>query len=99
MGWLYMTSLGGHKTPRAYLDNQFTHPTGLTKHSVLKSALCCMQTHYAAVEAVSTEGNRSVHAVVCPVRHNPRDKEGRIFGYRDTVVSLRIVGVNEKTGA
>ncbi len=25
MGWLFMRDMGGHATPRAYLDNQFTY--------------------------------------------------------------------------
>ena len=31
MGWLFMRSLGGHATPKAYLDDQFTYerPSGL----------------------------------------------------------------------
>jgi hypothetical protein len=79
MGWLYMQSLGGFKSPKAYLDNQFTFDD-VAHLEVLKSALCGMRTYYAAVK---NHKDGSVFAVVCLVRYNPRDKEGYVFGYKD----------------
>jgi hypothetical protein len=76
MGWLYMQSLGGFKSPKAYLDNQFTCG-GVNK--VLKSALCGMRTYYAAVQ----HGEGEVFAVVCLVQYNKRAKDGYVFGYKD----------------
>ena len=89
MGWLYMKSLDGHATPKAYLDNQFTfnNESG-AQYEVLKSALKNLRTYYAAVEARDKEGALSVFAVVCLVRYNPRDKEGYIFGYKDMDESM-----------
>jgi hypothetical protein len=89
MGWLYMTSLNGHKTPKAYLDAQFTHTSGASKNRVLKSALNGMRVYYAAVEHESlVTGAKSVFAAVCLVRYNLRDKEGYIFGYKDMDESM-----------
>lgn len=84
MGWLYMKSLGGFKTPKEYLDNQFTFERngGNITSTVLKSAVKNMRTYYAAVEHV-IDGKRQVFAVVCLVRYNKRDKDGYIFGYKD----------------
>ena len=83
MGWLYMQSLDGHKTPKAYLDNQLTfeRETG-SKSRVLKSSVVKFRTYYAAVE-IEREGTREVVAVVCMINYNTRDKEGYIFGYKD----------------
>jgi hypothetical protein len=84
MGWLYMQSLGGFKSPKAYLDNQFTHESvGSTKCEVLKSALVGMRTYYAAVKITPLIGTPEVFAVVCLVRYNKRAADGYIFGYKD----------------
>jgi hypothetical protein len=37
MGWLYMTNLKGHKTPKAYLDDQFTFAGEHAQLRVLRS--------------------------------------------------------------
>lgn len=83
MGWLYMQSLRGHATPRAYLDDQFTYTTDTVRSTVLRSALVGMRTYYAAVEQLRADNRRTVFAIVCLVRYNPRDREGYIFGYKD----------------
>jgi hypothetical protein len=84
MGWSYMTSLNGHKTPRQYLDAQLTYETSQLTAKVLASALCNLRVYYAAVEHIAKETQkRDVFAAVCLVRYNPRDKEGYIFGYKD----------------
>ena len=83
MGWLYMQSLGAFKTPRAYLDDQFTYEKDSTRSTVLRSALVKMRTYYAAVEQLRPNQPREVFAVVCLVRYNPRDVEGYVFGYKD----------------
>ena len=83
MGWLFMPSLNGHAGPREYLDAQFTHESDLGRRCVLRSALVSMRTYYAAVEIRRPETVRTVTAVVCLVKYNPRDREGYIFGYKD----------------
>ncbi len=83
MGWLFMSSLNGHAGPREYLDAQFTHETGRGTACVLRSALVSLRTYYAAVEIRRPEAVRTVTAVVCLVKYNPRDREGYIFGYKD----------------
>ena len=88
MGWLFMQSLKGHETPKAYLDAQFTYARPDSTVRVLKSALVGLRTYYAAVEHLTTGGERSVFAVVCLVRYNPRDREGYVFGYKDMEESM-----------
>lgn len=83
MGWLYMQSLDGRATPRAYLDNQLTYTTDTVRSTVLRSALVRMRTYYAAVEQRRAGTPPIVFAIVCLVRYNPRDREGYIFGYKD----------------
>ena len=83
MGWLFMSSLNGHAGPREYLDAQFTFETDRGRTCVLRSALVSMRTYYAAVEHRRCEAVRTVTAVVCLVKYNPRDREGYIFGYKD----------------
>ena len=89
MGWLFMTSLGGHATPRAYLDHQFTYERPNHRSKVLRSAMIGMRTYYAAVEHIRHEtGERDVFALICLVRYNPHDREGYIFGYKDMEESM-----------
>jgi len=84
MGWLYMSSMKGHKTPKQYLDHQLTYEGESFTCKVLDSAVVNMKRYYAAVEKVEkATGERSVICVVCLVNFNPRDKEGMIFGYKD----------------
>ena len=85
MGWLYMRSLGGHSGAKQYLDAQFTYTRPEMTSKVLRSALADMRVYYAAVELIRSDtGKRDVFAVVCLVRYNPRDKEGYVFGYKDS---------------
>ena len=89
MGWLYMTSLKGHSSPRQYLDAQFTYERVDVRSNVLRSALVSMRAYYAAVEQVRiATGQREVWAAICLVRYNPRDPEGYIFGYKDMEESM-----------
>lgn len=83
MGWLYMQTLGGFDSPRAYLDDQFTYETETVRSTVLRSSLVKTRTYYAAIEQVRPDKPREVFAAVCLVRYNPRDREGYIFGYKD----------------
>jgi hypothetical protein len=84
MGWLFMRSLGGHATPKAYLDHQFTYDRDDLRSRVLVSGLVRMRTYYAAVEHFTpSSGVREVWALVCLVQYNHRDREGFIFGYKD----------------
>lgn len=89
MGWLTMTAagMGEHKRPKAYLDAQFSfspdaakdRPTGLR---VLRSSMVG-QVYYAAVQSYEAAGPKSVFAVVCLTRWNPKARDGHIFGYKD----------------
>lgn len=84
MGWLYMPSLRGFSGPRQYLDDQFTFVRETVRSTVLRSALVRMKTYYAAVEQLRPDREREVVAAVCLVNYNPRDREGYIFGYKDS---------------
>ena len=53
MGWLYMRSLAGHATPKAYLDAQFTYDRDTGGSRVLASSLVGRRTYYAAVEWIT----------------------------------------------
>lgn len=89
MGWLFMRSLGGHATPKAYLDDQFTYERPEGRSRVLASRLVGQRTYYAAVEHVAaTTGGTQVWGLVCLVRYNPRDREGYVFGYKDMSESM-----------
>ena len=84
MGWLCMSSLGGHATPKAYLDAQFTFENERRRSDILASAVVKMRTWYAACRQVNREtGKTEIFALVCLVRYNKRDREGLIFGYKD----------------
>ena len=90
MGWLYMNRhhMGGHATPKAYLDDQFTYSRTLadgTVHGmrVLDSACVGNRVWYGAAQKTRNEVPGDVFAVVCLVRWNPRDKESLHFGYKD----------------
>lgn len=89
MGWLSMTAagMGAHERPKAYLDAQFgfapdaarERETGLR---VLRSSMVG-HVYYAAVESYDASGPRSVFAVVCLTRWNPKARDGHIFAYKD----------------
>lgn len=89
MGWLYMRSLAGYATPKAYLDAQFTYDRDTGCSRVLASSLVGRRTYYAAVEWITAVSEaREVWGLVCLVRHNPRDREGLVFGYKDMSESM-----------
>jgi hypothetical protein len=91
MGWLYMNRhyMGGHATPKAYLDAQFTFTNapgadGIARGArVLASACPGNRVWYAAVQYLADGVPEEVIAMVCLVRWNPRDKENLHFGYKD----------------
>ncbi len=83
MGWLYMRSIGAHRTPRDYLDAELTHTSPALTRSVLRSAVVRMRTYYAALEVKRAGAQREVIGTVCLIRYSPRDREGYIFGYKD----------------
>lgn len=91
MGWLYMhrAGMGGHETPKAYLDDQLTYEREACEDApfrgcrVLKSVFTG-STYYAAVERYGEDRERLyVTAVICLVRWNPKAADGLIFGYKD----------------
>ena len=84
MGWLYMYSLGGFASPKAYLEDQFTCTGDQKSSRILRSSLVGMRTWYAACEQIDgTSGAREVFAIVCLVSYNPRSKDGHVFGFKD----------------
>ena len=61
MGWLYMRSLAGYATPKAYLDAQFTYDRDTGCSRVIGSSLVGRRTYYAAVEWITAaSGAREV---------------------------------------
>ena len=84
MGWSYVYSLNGHKTPKAYLDAQFTFESDHRRLAVLDSA-AKLGTYYAAVESVDkATGEREVLAAVCLTQYRKQGfKDGTVFGYKD----------------
>lgn len=82
MGWLYMNSLGGFASPKAYLEDQFTCTGNQKSSRILRSSLVALRTWYAACEQIDkSTGGREVFAIVCLVSYNPRSKDGHVFGY------------------
>ena len=82
MGWLFMRDLGGHSTPRAYLDNQFTYTRDDHRLTVLASSMVG-STYYAAAERIESSGDRQVFAVVCLTNTSTGARDGCTFGYKD----------------
>lgn len=82
MGWLFMRDLGGHSTPRAYLDNQFTYAREDHCLTVLASSMVG-STYYAAAERAETSGSRQVFAIVCLTKTSTGARDGCTFGYKD----------------
>lgn len=90
MGWLYMSRhhMGGHATPKAYLDDQFTysgtHDDGTTQGlRVLESACVGNRVWYGAAQKIKNDVAGEIVAIVCLVRWNLQDKEGMHFGYKN----------------
>jgi hypothetical protein len=84
MGWLYMNSLRGFKSPKAYLEDRFSYENDAKTSIVLRSALVAMRTWYAACEQTTkATGTTEIFVVVCLVDYNPRSKDGHVFGYKD----------------
>lgn len=82
MGWLSMMSLSGYRTPKAYLDAQFTW-SNETDNRVLRSSIVG-RVYYAAVERTGREGgDRKVFAVLCLFRYTPKARDGYVFAYKD----------------
>lgn len=82
MGWLFMRDLGGHSTPRTYLDNQFTYVRDDHRLTVLASSMAG-STYYAAAERVESLGDRQVFAIVCLTKTSTGARDGCTFGYKD----------------
>ena len=82
MGWLFMRDMGGHATPRAYLDNQFTYEREQHRLTVLASSMVG-STYYAACERIEASGERQVFAVICLTKTSTGARDGCTFGYKD----------------
>lgn len=90
MGWLSMplSSMGGHATPKAYLDDQFTYSReqdgGDARGArVIASACPGNRAWYAAVELLANGVATSVIAVICEVRWTPNAADGYVFAYKN----------------
>ena len=83
MGWLFMSrfSMGGHATPKAYLDDQFTGQSHGMK--VLASSCLNNRVWYAAAQAIKNGKQGDIVALVCLIRWNPKARSGEHFGYKD----------------
>lgn len=94
MGWLTMSRyhMGGHATPKAYLDAQFTYSRdvdGVVKGLKLLASSCPQnRTYYAAAQQMVDGVGGDVFAIVCKVMWNPRSKTGEHFGYKDMDESM-----------
>jgi hypothetical protein len=95
MGWLFMprSSMGGHATPKAYLDAQFTYTRDLGEGRtsglrVLASACVGNRVYYAAVQAMENGRGGEIVAAVCLVRWNPRSPTHEHFGYKSMDESM-----------
>lgn len=82
MGWLYMSGMGGHATPRSYLDNQFTYARDDHRLTVLASSIVGT-TYYAACERLEANGDRQVFAIICLTSTSTGARDGMTFGYKD----------------
>ena len=95
MGWTTMplSSMGGHRTAKAYLDANFTCERTLEDGTVraqrvLASSCTRNQIYHAAVRP-STDGvAEPVFAIVCLVRWNPRDRDGYVFGCKEMTENM-----------
>ena len=83
MGWLFMRDMGGHATPRAYLDNQFTYEREQHRLTVLALSMVG-STYYAACERIEASGERQVFAVLCLTKTSTGARDGCTFGYKDS---------------
>jgi hypothetical protein len=90
MGWLSMplASMGEHRTPKTYLDAQFTyfraHDDGsITDRRVVASSCLNNRTYYAAVQNHDNGAAGDIYAIICLVRWNPRASDGFVFSYKD----------------
>jgi len=95
MGWTSMTSagMGGHATPKAYLDDQFTYSRtldggGTRGMRVIDSAFVGNRVWYAAAAITRRDEIEYVIALVCLVKWNPKARDGYVFGYKDMEESM-----------
>jgi hypothetical protein len=94
MGWLTMSRhhMGGHATPKSYLDAQFTYSRdvdGVAKGLKLLASSCQQnRTYYAAAQEMVDGVGGAVFAIVCKVMWNPRSKTAEHFGYKDMDESM-----------
>lgn len=63
-----------------YLDLYFSGPTKGGIHKVIRSAIVCFSTYYAAIEKTDLEGNKTTYAVVCLLQYG-KDPYG--FRHKD----------------
>lgn len=90
MGWMGMSrlSMGGHDTPKAYLDAAYTWDKTLEDGStrgmrVLASSCIQNRIYYAAAHQLTDGVAGPVFAIVAQVRWNPKARNGDEFMYKD----------------
>ncbi|WP_103727520.1 hypothetical protein [Novosphingobium sp. HII-3] len=96
MGWLSMplASMGGHTSPKQYLDAQFTYERAEADeqpahgYRVLESACPGNRVYYAAVQRYEDDVPGEVTAIICLVRWNPKAADGFVFAYKDMSESM-----------
>lgn len=94
MGWLTMpfTSMGGHVSAKAYLDDQFTYTRtidgGTSGLKVLASSCPQNRIYYAAAQVMNNGVGGEIFAIVCKVLWNPNSKTGEQFGYKDMTEAM-----------
>jgi hypothetical protein len=82
MGWLYKRSIAPHRTPKDYLNAQFTRPDREDGFAVLNSAMPVTEEYYAAVQLFENGKPTDIIGIVCFVEYNPFAKDGYVFGYK-----------------
>jgi len=99
MGWLYMQSLNGHSGP-AHISMISSLRPRRPSSKVLRSDLRGRRTYYAAIERVRPM-TRASSSPRLPGPLQPRDREGYIFGYKDSmkpwVLRIRLSGGNPRS--
>ncbi len=95
MGWLAMSRfhMGGHETPKAYLDAQFNYtddlPDGGTQGlRILASSCVNNKVWYAAAQVMKNDEPGEVFGLICLVRWNPKARSGEHFAYKDMCESM-----------
>ncbi|NJM50250.1 MAG: hypothetical protein HC843_04650 [Sphingomonadales bacterium] len=84
MGWTFVGGYKAQKTPKLYLDEQFTCKRDNIAQTVLASTLHKRREYYAAVCSHDKQTKRSrIFAVVYLIKLMPSASDGLYLGYKD----------------